>query len=57
MFSDERMLFRPRQMETFQRPKDNRLSKLEMWHQVGFIVDKYKFQKNIDHQTYSWTLD
>lgn len=44
-------------MEAFQRPKDNRPGKQETCRQVGFVVDKYKFQRNIDDQMYSWTLD
>lgn len=57
MFTDDRMLFRLRQMEAFQSPKENMLGKQEMWHQVEFVVDKYKFQRNIDHQMYSWILN
>jgi len=37
---DDKTLLRLRQTEVFQRPKDNRLDKQEIWLQVGFIVDK-----------------
>lgn len=45
------------EMKASQRAKNNRSVKEEMWHHQGLIDDKCKFQRNIDHQMYCWTLD